>query len=389
MNLTAEFDEQLNTSERKLINVARQFATDHLSSCNSTAHTQRSHQELLALASQSGLAGMEVPEDAGGAEASFSTRMRVCEELARSDAAFAFSLVNHHNVISRIALSGQSSFSQKWVRPMLRGDHFGCTAMSEPQSGSDFSAMRSTATQTGTGWKLNGEKAWIANAAFADTFLVYAQTDPNAGIKGIAGFVVLASDQGFVREPAYSLTGIEAMGVGGFKLENCVIPHDRVLYPPGAGFMSAMQGVNRARIHVAAINTGMLEASLKAAIGYGHTRQAFGQSLLDFQGLRWSLANVATQLQAMRLMTYSGARAIDTGADAQNAAAMAKKYANDQAASAIATCMQAMGAAGLLPHYPLTRHLSCARALCYTDGTPEMMNERISHLLRKQYIEAA
>lgn len=389
MDLTAEFDGRLSPNEQKLIDVARQFANDHLKSRENTAYAQDHHQALLALASQSGLAGMEVPAAAGGADASFSTRMRVCEELARYDAAFAFSLVNHHNVISRIAVSGQSSFCQKWVKPMLHGEHFGCTAMSEPQSGSDFSAMHTTATHTGMEWRLNGEKAWIANAAFADIFLVYAQTDPSAGIKGIAGFVVLASDKGFIRQPAFNLPGIEGMGVGGFTLDNCVVPADRVLYPPGTGFMSAMQGVNRARIHVAAINTGMLDASLEAAISYAHTRQAFGQSLLEFQGLRWSLADVATQLQAMRLMTYSGARAIDTGADAQNAAAMAKKYANDQAAGAIASCMQAMGAVGLLPQYPLTRHLSCARALCYTDGTPEMMNERISHLLRKKYIDAA
>jgi alkylation response protein AidB-like acyl-CoA dehydrogenase len=173
------------------------------------------------------------------------------------------------------------------------------------------------------------------------------------------------------------------MGVGGFSLKNCVIPHDRVLYPAGDGFRAAMRGVNQARVHVAAMNAAMVERALLSALAYTNARQAFGATIIEFQGLSWSLANVATHLQAMRLLAYEAARAIDKGVDAQAIAAMAKKYANDNSANAILACMQAMGAYGITDEARLSQLLAWAKAFCYTDGTPEMMNQRIVRCLRK------
>jgi alkylation response protein AidB-like acyl-CoA dehydrogenase len=157
-----------------------------------------------------------------------------------------------------------------------------------------------------------------------------------------------------------------------------------VIYPPGEGFKAAMNGVNRARVHVSAMNAGLLDSSLSTALKYGQERKAFNSSLLDFQGLRWSLVDVATDLEALRLLTYRGARLIDAGEDAQEAAAMAKKFGSDRTLQGVAACIQAMGANGLRADYPLARHLAAAKLLTYTDGSTEMMNERIGHLLRKR-----
>ena len=380
METKAIFDARLESGEVDLIENARRFGREYLT--DGGLIDMSLHRRLIRLAGKYGLAGIEVPSHLGGACASYSTRMRVCEELAHFHAGFAFSLVNHHNIISRIALNGGHE-TQQLISSMLNGDRIGCTAMTEPQSGSDFTSMQTKAARAQDGWVLNGAKTWITNASLADVFLVYAQTDADKGADGVAGFIVLADDAGFVRGQPCKASGIDGMGVGGFTLENCAIPHERVLYPVGDGFRAAMRGVNQARVHVAAMNVAMVERALTSALDYASTRQAFGASVIEFQGLSWSLANVATHLQAMRLLAYDAARAIDAGTDAQAIAAMAKKYANDNSANAILACMQAMGAYGITEEARLSQLLAWAKAFCYTDGTPEMMNERIVRYMRK------
>jgi alkylation response protein AidB-like acyl-CoA dehydrogenase len=381
METRAIFDAGLESDEIALIENARQFGREYLT--DDRPMDMSSHRQLIRQAGTYGLAGIEVPSHLGGASASYSTRMRVCEELAHYHAGFAFSLVNHHNIISRIALNGEHRIQHQLISTMLAGERIGCTAMTEPQSGSDFTSMQTKAARVQDGWVLNGAKTWITNASLADVFLVYAQTDEGKGADGVAGFIVLADDTGFVRGQPCQAAGVDGMGVGGFSLKNCVIPHDRVLYPAGDGFRAAMRGVNQARVHVAAMNAAMVERALLSALAYTNARQAFGATIIEFQGLSWSLANVATHLQAMRLLAYEAARAIDKGVDAQAIAAMAKKYANDNSANAILACMQAMGAYGITDEARLSQLLAWAKAFCYTDGTPEMMNQRIVRCLRK------
>ena len=382
MTASATFDKGLAPSERELISRASGFGQQNLR--NKERLETEEHRRLLTNACAQGLAGIEVPARVGGAEASFSTRLRVCEELAFCHAGFAFSLVNHHNTVSRIAQSGTPVLQSQLVAAMLNGDQFGCTAMTEPQSGSDFTSMSTRAVKKGDSWVLTGKKSWITNASLANVYLVYAQTDPEKGSEGIAGFIVLADDKGFCRGAPYKASGIEGMGVGEFSLNECVVPVERLLYPPGQGFRAAMRGVNQARAHVAAINAAMIERAVSEAFQYAEQRQAFGKPVIEFQGLAWSLASVATELQAMRLLAYTAAKTIDSGEDAQVIAAMAKKYANDHSVQSIATCLQAMGAQGITDDAGLSQLMARAKAFCYTDGTPEMMNERIVRLMRKQ-----
>jgi acrylyl-CoA reductase (NADPH) len=308
----------------------------------------------------------------------------MAEEFSKHDLAFTFALMQHHNAMVRIAESAPHETARELVPRMLAGELIGCTAMTEPTAGSDFSAIATRARRVRSGWLLTGDKGWIANASIANVCLTYAQTDPALRNDGIACFIVRSDAPGFTRQPAYELQAAHAIGVGGFTLTNCFVPEAMLLYPPSEAFKAAMQSVNRARVHVAAMNAGLLDASLLAAVRYGAKRRAFDASLLDFQGLRWSLVDVATDLAALRLLAYRGARLIDSHEDAQEAAAMAKKFGNDRAHPGIAACIQAMGANGLRADYPLARHLAAAKLLAYTDGTVEMMNERIGYLLRKR-----
>jgi alkylation response protein AidB-like acyl-CoA dehydrogenase len=384
MTLTEECDATLSGDERSLLGRARHFAETVIAPAAKEWEYARSLPlEALRAACREGFAGVELARESGGLGLSFSAKMRMAEELSKHDLAFTFSLIQHHNAIARIAESGTAA-AAKLVTGMLAGDLIGCTAMSESGGGSDFSAIRTIAKKVDGGWVLDGDKAWITNASEANVLLTYAQTDAQSGSKGIACFIVTSDAAGFSRQPAYELHGAHAIGVGGYTMKDCFVPDEMLLYPGGAGFKAAMQGVNRARIHVTAMNAGILDASLSIALQYAAQRQAFGKPLLDFQGLGWSLADVATELEAMRLLAYRGARLIDQNEDAQEAAAMAKKFGNDRAVKGIEACMQVMGANGLRADYPLARHLTAAKLLAYTDGTVEMMNERIVHLLRKR-----
>lgn len=385
MHVTEEFDRTLPADARELLRRAIEYGrTEIARHAKEWELGRRPPLDAIRQACAAGFASMELPREFGGPALPFSAKMRLAEEFSKHDLPFTFALMQQQNVLVRIAQVAPPSVARALVPRMLTGELIGCTAMSEPMAGSDFGAIRTRATRVAGGWELTGEKAWIANAAVADVILTYAQTDPAAGNKGIACFIVRADAPGFRRHPAYELHGGHAIGVGGFALERHFVPDDAVLYPPGDGFKSAMQSVNGARVYVSAMNAGLLDASLATALHYGEQREAFGARLLDFQGLRWKLVDVATELEALRLLTYRAARLIDGGEDAQQAAAMAKKFGNERALGGVAACMQAMGANGLRADYPLARHLAAAKLLAYTDGSIEMMNERIAHLLRKQ-----
>jgi acrylyl-CoA reductase (NADPH) len=385
MTPTQEFDAALSPEELRFLERVREFgATVVGQQAKEWEYSRRPPIEALRNACLAGFAAVELLPEAGGLGMSFSAKVRLAEELSKHDVAFTFALIQHHNALVRIAESGQDEARRRVLKSMLSGDAIGCTAMSESGAGSDFSGLGTTARKVDGGWILEGEKGWITNAAIADVCLTYAQTSPGTGPNGIACFIVTSDSAGFERLPAYELQGAHATGVGGFKMHDCFVPDEMLLYPPGKGFKAAMEGVNRARVHVTAMNAGLLDASLTMALHYGEQRKAFGKSLLDFQGLAWSLADVAAHLDAMRLLAYRGAHLIDKGMDAQEAAAIAKKFGNDYALKGVAACMQAMGANGLRADHPLARHLNAAKLLAYTDGTIEMMNERIVHLLRKR-----
>lgn len=379
--LANEFDQSLPEAGRRLIDAARALSTR----CTGTLGAEWESAAALPAwlweaASADGLTTIELPPSRGGHGAGFGTKIRVAEELARADASVAFALINHHNAITRIADDASEAACSELLPEMIAGQAIGCTAMSEPGAGSDFAAITTRARQAPGGWRLHGEKAWIANASRARVLLVFAQASLDER-DGIGCFIVRSSDAGFERGDAAALPGMRAAGIGSFRLVDCFVPAHRLLYAPGEGFRKGMAAINKARTHVAAMNAGMIAAAFDAALAYCGARQLFGAPAIAFQGLRWSLVDVAAELEALRLLTYRAAQRIDAGLEPQVSAALAKKYAGDKSLALIAACAQAMGAAGLVPDRPLMRHLTAARALACADGTTEIMNERLGRLL--------
>lgn len=384
--MTGFLRSDLTAEEGTLLDSAAAFSDETVRpNANTWERDRRQPVEALREAASLGLLRLETPKAQGGLGHRYLVKLALCEEMSRADMAFTFSMVNTQNVAARLALSPVARHRDEYVPALMSGDLFGATALSEPGAGSDFSSIRTRAERVAGGWRLDGEKGWITNAAIADLFITYVQTDASAGWRGIACFLVDARKAGFTRRPAYGLMGGHAIGAGGFALDNYLATDEDMLAPPGEAFKLAMKGVNGARVYVAAMCAGLLADALETALGYGAERETFGKSLLDHQGLNWSLGDVANDLEALRGLTAHAGRLIDREEDAVMAAAHAKKFAGRVTLPRLADCIQSMGAAGLREEYGLHRHLACAKIAAYTDGSTEIMNERIGAGLLKEY----
>lgn len=377
---------QFNDKENEFLDRARRFRKSFIAPDAAAWEAARDVPvAALRAAAAEGFLAVETPTALGGLGHRYRVKLALAEELARGDMAFAFSLINTQNTAARLATSRTARHREEHVPALLRGEIFGATAATELHAGSDFAAITTVARRVEGGWMLNGEKGWVTNASVADLFITYAQTDPAAGWRGIGGYLVDARRTGFERGEAYDLLGGHATGVGGFALRDYFVPDDDVLAGPGDGFKLALAGINGARVYVAAMCCGMIASGLETALDYGAQRQAFGRPIIEYQGLKWSLVDVANDLEALRALTWAAGALVENGEAAVVAAAHAKKFAGRVTVPAIAACIQAMGAAGLRTEYPLGRHLACAKMAAFTDGSTEMMNERIGASLFKEY----
>lgn len=348
---------------------------------------RRIAREALSAAAAIGLTGIEVPAAQGGLGLGYRVKAQVAELLGAADFGFTMSLLNTHNVAAKLAREAPAALARQHVPDLLAGRRLGCTALTEPGAGSDFAAIVTRATRTAQGWRLDGAKAWITNAAEAELIVLYAQTDPGSGAPGIACFLVEAPRAGFVREPAFALTGQHAIGTGGFRLDGYLARDDELLQPPGQAFKSALRSINGARVYIAAMCNGMVGEALRVALDYGGRRHSFGQPLAGHQGWRWRLAEAATELEASRGLVAQAAERVENGADAQLAAAQAKLFATRMAERQLPALAQAMGAEGLREQHPFGRHLAGARVACFVDGASEMLLERIAALQRAALAE--
>ena len=339
-------------------------------------------RKRLAVAAGCGLTGIQVAPEHGGFGALYSIKALVAQRLASLDVGVSMAVINSQNVADDLSQWLPIAVSQRWVPGLLTGDLIGCTALTEPAAGSDFSAITTHAVQTADGWRLQGEKTWIINAQVADIFLVYAQTEPGSGAAGIAAFVVEAKREGFERSIETFTSAAALSSTGGFRLQGYLAKADELLHPPGLAFKRALESINGARVYVAAMCVGMLQESLRIAQAYGQRRVTFGQALAQHQGWRWALAEAAIDLEAASALVRRAAQAIDEGIPSQDLAAKAKAFATRAAQRHLPVLLHAMGAEGLRDRYPLLRHVAAAQVATLVDGSTEMLLERISKNLK-------
>ena len=342
-------------------------------------------REVFGDWAECGLMSLQLSPAAGGPGASFFCKVAVAETIARSCMPSAFALINAQGSVTRMEREGTPDQVRRYLPQLKTGERICAPAMTEPEVGSDFAAIATSADKVPGGWRLNGTKAWVTNGTHVDLLVVYAQTDSGSARAGIASFIVDCHAEGVVREPAYRLTGGHVIGASEIRLDDVFVPDDDLLAPAGQAFKAALRTVSAARTHVAAMACGIVANSLERAVAFAHRRHSFGRLLIKHQGLRWSLADVATNLEAARGLVRRAADLVERGEDATLAAAQAKRYAAEMAVRSVGSCMQAMGAIGLREDEPFARHLASARIACYVDGTTEMQRDRIGFMLGDHY----
>lgn len=337
--------------------------------------------EAFRAAAAIGLFGIEVPETFGGLGLGFGAKARAAAALAAADFGFAMSIVNTQNVAARLATTGPRAPCDRWLGPILSGGASACTALTEPGAGSDFAAIRTQARRDGAGWVLTGEKAWIINARHARLAIVYAQCGAAGERDGIGAFLLPLDAPGVRRRALGSDFSQHSMGTGAFTMEGCAVGEDHLLLAPGEAFGAIMAEINGARVYVGAMCCGMLSAALEAAAAWGARRRSFGRPLIAHQGWRFGLAEAATDLAAARALVAEAMARVEAGEDAQLPAAQAKLVAVAAARRHIPELMHLMGAEGLSPAWPFARHIGGVQSAGLTDGSTEMLLERVARLV--------
>ena len=380
MTLTL-FSDPVAAVDEALVAQAAAFAADTIAPAAELWEQQRRQpadqlREAIRL-----FGGLRVPQALGGLGASAATTALVYETLAGADIGFTFGLVVHNNLVHTVATGPNVGLRDRYLPDLMTGRRIGAFLLTEPTVGSDATQLQLQADSAGTQITLNGAKTWAVNGVSADLLLVFAQTVPGSRTRGIAAYLMEADQPGIERLPIFELLGGHAMGSNGFRFVDCQVEAGALAFPAGSGFRAAMQGIDFARFSVAAMCNGALKAGLARAVAYANERHAFDQPIIQHQGLQFQLADVLTELEASRLLTFRTAARMDQGQPATLMAAHAKKYATRAAFTGLSTAMQAMGANGLRREHGLARQLDSVKVCHYTDGTTEIQNVVIGRSL--------
>ena len=332
-------------------------------------------RELIAEMAALGFLGIYVPESYGGAGLDALSYALVSEEINRACASTGVVMSSHVSlVVDPLLHFGSDAQKDRFLRPRASGDKLGCFALSEPASGSDAAAMRTSARRDADAWVLNGTKNFITNGASADVAIVFAQTDAKAGHRGIAAFVVEKGTPGFTVGKLEHKLGIRGSDTAQLVFQECRVPVANLLGGVGDGFKIALSTLDGGRISIAAQAVGIARACLEDSLAYAKEREAFGKKIVEFQAIQWKLADMATEIDAARLLVWRAATLKDRGEDHILAAAQAKLFASDVAVRASRECVQIFGGYGYLTDFPAERHYRDAKITEIYEGTSEIMN---------------
>ena len=339
--------------------------------------------ELITKFFELGLMGIEVPERHGGAAGGIFLAVLAIEELARVDASAAIYVDVHNTLFNNALLRWGSEEQQARLFPRLTTSLLGAFALSEPASGSDAFALETRADDRGTHWELTGRKFWITNGGEAGMFLIFANTDFARGYKGITAFLVERDFPGFAVGKKENKLGIRASSTTELILENCRVPKENVLGPVGMGYKIAIETLNEGRIGIGAQMIGVAQGALDAAAAYVKERKQFGKAIAEFQGVQFQLAQMATELEASRLMVYNTARLKDQKEPFQLEAAMAKLFSSQVADRITSQCLELFGGYGYSKEYPAEKFYRDAKIGTIYEGTSNMQLQTIAKLLLK------
>jgi alkylation response protein AidB-like acyl-CoA dehydrogenase len=367
-------DFELSREQQAVRALARDFAEGEIAPV--IRHFDETHEfphEVLKKLGTTGLLGALVPEEYGGAGLDYISYALAVEELNRVDGSVGITMWAHNSLCTNhIALFGSAAQKQKYLPVLARGDTLGAWGLTESGSGSDAAAMRSRAVPGGDHFVLNGSKAFITNAGVGGTAVVMAITDPERGNKGISAFILDKGMPGFSAGPPYRKLGLHASNTAELFFDNVRVPATQLCGELHQGFVNTMQVLEGGRIAMAAMAVGLAQGALDQALAYMKQRSAFGKTLAEFNGLQGMVAEIATEVEAARLLTLRAAALKDAGRPARLAASMAKVFASETAMRAATRALQIHGGAGYITEFPIERIFRDAKLTEIGEGTSEI-----------------
>ncbi len=369
----------LSEDEQMFQQSVRDFAVERIRPLvHKMDHDAQMDPGLIKAFFELGIMGVEVPDQWGGAGASFFTAVLIVEELSHVDASCGV-LVDVQNTLVNNAILrwGTEDLKSKYLS-MLAKDTVGAYALSEGGSGSDAFALATRAVDKGDHWVLNGRKLWITNAAEAGIFIVFANANPDAGYKGITAFLIERDFPGFQIGKKEDKTGIRASSTCELILEDCRVPKGNVIGEPGKGYKIAIETLNEGRIGIGAQMLGVARGALEHAISYTKERRQFGKPIAEFQAVQFQIADAATELEAARLMVYNAARLKDAKQPFLREAAMAKLFSSQVAEKVTSLAVQLFGGNGYTKEYPVEKFWRDSKVGQIYEGTSNMQLQTIA-----------
>jgi alkylation response protein AidB-like acyl-CoA dehydrogenase len=366
-------DFELSDDQREIQALARDFAKEQIEPNAGTWDREHAFpRELLTRLGELGLLGVCIPEEYGGAGADFVSYILVLEELSRADAGVGVTVAVHTSAATLPILTfGTDEQRSRFVPPLARGEAIGAFALTESGSGSDAGSLRTTAAPYADGWRVSGSKQWITNGGFGGTILLFARTDPDTpGPRGVTAFIVDGDAVQVAREE--EKLGLNSSSTVDLVLEEVLVERDRLLHEEGKGFNVAMATLDGGRIGIAAQALGIAQAGYDVAREYALERRQFGKRIADFQAIQWKLADMATEIDAARLLVYRAAWRKQQGLSHTEEGAKAKLYASEMARRQTAEAIQILGGYGYTKEFPVERFYRDAKITEIYEGTSEI-----------------
>ncbi len=341
-------------------------------------------EEIVNRMGELGLLGIPVSEKYNGAGMDYVSYIIAIHELSKVSATLGVILSVHTSVgtfpILKFGTEKQKNF---YIPKLATGEYLGAFALTEPGAGSDAANLKTRAVKDGDDYILNGSKIFITNGGYADTYITFAVTDPNSGSKGISAFIVEKDTPGFEIGKAEKKMGLHGSSTVSLTFDQCRVPKSQLLGEEGEGYKIALANLNIGRIGIAAQALGIAEASLEAATAYAKEREQFGKPIAHQQGISFKLANMATSVEAARLLVYNAATSYENGENQPKEASMAKKFASQTAVETSIEAVQVFGGYGYTKDYPVERYMRDAKITQIYEGTTEIQNIVISRELLK------
>jgi alkylation response protein AidB-like acyl-CoA dehydrogenase len=364
---------ELSADQREIQSLTREFAQAEIEP--HAAVWDREHRfprELYGKLAALGLMGACVPEEYGGAGADFLSYVLVLEELSRADAGVGVTVAVHTSACTLPILAfGTEEQRARFVPPLARGEGIGAFALTEAEAGSDAASLRTRAEATVDGWRITGAKQWITNGAHASTFLLFARTDADTpGAKGVSAFVLDAEHVRVTREE--EKLGLNSSCTNDVVVESAEVGRDRLLHDEGKGFNVAMATLDGGRIGIAAQALGIAQAAFDVAREYAKERRTFGKAIAEHQAIQWKLADMATEIDAARLLVYRAAWLKQEGRPHTEEGAKAKLFASEMARRQTGEAIQILGGYGYTKEFPVERYYRDAKITEIYEGTSEI-----------------